>query len=140
MNLQERYTIEDCLIYMETLSIQGDTVVNYTLPSSFELDFTIYSTIPTTDPSIAFVRFNSSSGVWMGKGSSTSRNVSFFGTTFNSISSTYTDYDYSMTYENGVATLTDGTTTKTSTQSLSKLYLLASNGGSQLKNIKLKPL
>lgn len=105
------------------------------------MDFTIYSTTPTTDPSIAYVRFNSSSsGDWVGKGGSTSREVSFFGTTFNSISSTYTDYNYSMTYSNGVATLTNGTTTKTSNQTLTTLSILTSNGGSQLKNIKIKPL
>ena len=141
MGLQETYGIEDCLVYRETLSIQGDTILNYALPSSFSLDFTIYSTLPTTDPSIAYVRFESStSSKWIGKGGSTSRDVYFFGTVFNTIANTYTDYDYSMTYENGVATLTDGTTTETSTQSLSTLYQLTSNGGSQLKNIKIKPL
>ena len=141
MSLQETYSIEDCLKYWETLSIQGDTIVNYSLPSNFEVDFTIYSTNPTTDPSVAFLRFNSSSGVWCGKGSSTSRAVySIGGTTFSQITNVNTDYNFTLTYENGVATVTDGTNTETSSQTLTKLYLFASKGGSQLKNIKLKPL
>lgn len=140
MNLLETYSIEDCLKYWETLSIQGDTSVNYSLPSNFELDFTIYSTKPTTDPSIAYLRFNSSRGIWCGKGDSTSRVVSFFENSFSQITNANTDYNFTLTYENGVATLTDGTNTQTSSQTLTKLYLFSSKGGSQLKNIKLKQL
>ena len=140
MLVSETYSIEDCLKYWETLSIQGETSVNYSLPSNFELDFTIYSTKPTTDPSLAYFRFNSSSGIWCGKGGSTSRVVSFFGNSFSQITNVNTDYNFTLTYENGVATLTDGTNTQTSSQTLTKLYVFNSRGGSQLKNIKLKPL
>ena len=134
----ETYAIEDCIRYWE--SVSGIVTINYSLPSEFQLDFTIYSTNILLDPSVAFFRFQSSTGIFIGKGSSTSANVQFFGTTFNQITETNTDYNYSMTYKNGVATLTDGTTTQTSTKTLTKLYLLNSQGDSQLKNLKIKPL
>jgi len=134
----ERYIVEDCIRYWE--SVSGIVTINYSLPSEFQLDFTIRSTNILIDPSVAFFRFQSSSGTFIGKGSSNSANVQFFGSVFNQITETNTDYNYSMTYENGVATLTDGTTTQTSTKSLTKLYLLNSQGDSQLKNLKIKPL
>ena len=136
--VSETYEVEDCIRYWE--SVSGVVTINYSLPSEFQLDFTIYSTNILIDPSVAFFRFQSSSGIFIGKGSSNSANVQFFGSVFNQITETNTDYNYSMTYSNGVATLTDGTTTKTSTITLTKLYLLNSQGDSQLKNLKIKPL
>ena len=135
--LQKTFVIDDCLKYWETLSINGDTIVDYTLPSEFEIDFTIYSTVLTSNTSIGFLRFNNASGVWIGKGNSTNRNIYFFDTIIRQITQTNTDYNFVLTYRNGITTLTDGTNTYTSTQSLDKLYSLVSNGGTRLKNIKL---
>ena len=136
--VSKTFVIEDCNKYWNTIS-DGDTICNYDLPSSFKLEFSILSSAPTTASSISLLRFNSSSGVWCGKGSSGSANISLFGTTFSSITAN-TEYNYVLTYQNGVATLTDGTTTKTSSQTLTKLYLLASTTNSKLKEIKIKPL
>ena len=138
INFSKTYSLEDCIRYWG--SVSGIVTINYTLSSEFQLDFTIRSTNILIDPSVAFFRFQSSSGIFIGKGSSNSANVQFFGSVFNQITETNTDYNYSMTYKNGVATLTDGTTTQTSTRTLTKLYLLNSQGDSQLKNLKIKPL
>ena len=138
--LQETFVIDDCLKYWETLSINGDTIVDYTLPSEFEIDFTIYSTVLTSNTSLGYLRFNNASGVFVGKAASLQTNIYFFDTIISQITQTNTDYNFVLTYRNGITTLTDGTNTYTSTQSLDKLYSLVSNGGTRLKNIKLKAL
>lgn len=130
--------IEDCIKYWDNLPNQ-DTVVNYTLPSSFKIEFTLYSTSVSQNPSASFIRFNNSSGGWIGKGSNYNGTISFFGTTFTTINSNI-KYNYVLTYENGVATLTNGTTTKTSSQTLTKIYTLTSWNYGKMLIVKIKPL
>lgn len=130
--------VQDCIKYWDTLP-NADTIVNYNLPSEFKIEFTIYSPNVAQNPSAAFLRFNNSSGGWVGKGSNYNGTISLFGTTFSTITSNR-EYDYVLTYQNGVATLTDGTTTKTSSQTLSKLYQLTSWNYGKLLIVKVKPL
>ena len=132
--------VQDCIKYWDTLP-NADTIVDYNLPSEFKIEFTIYSPNVAQNPSAAFLRFNSSNGVWVGKGSNYNGNIYFVGTTtvFSTINSN-TEYNYVLTYENGVATLTDGTNTKSSTQTLTKLYTLVSWNYGKLLNVKVKPL
>lgn len=137
--LTKTFAVEDCNKYWGTIQAGSEIAVDYSLPSSFKLEFTIFSSAPTTAPSVSLLRFNASNGIWLGKGSSGSANITLFGTAFGSISAN-TEYNYVLTYEGSVASLTDGTTTKTSTQSLTKLYSLASTSNSILKEIKVKPL
>ena len=114
--------------------------MDYNLPATFKLEFTLRSTNLTQNPSVAIVRFNNSSGVWCGKGSHTSGTIYFLGgTTFGSIRAN-TDYNYVLTYDGSLATLTDGTTTKSSNQTLTKLYELPSWDNAKLSNVKIKPL
>ena len=113
--------------------------MNYNLPSEFKIEFTIYSPNVAQNPSAAFLRFNNSSGGWVGKGSNYNGSIYFFGTIIGEITSNR-EYDYVLTYQNGVATLSDGTTTKTSSQTLSKLYQLTSWNYGKLLIVKVKPL
>ena len=136
--VSKTYSIEDCVKYWDTLP-NADQDVQYSLPSRFKLEFTIFSPNLTQSPSVAFLRFNSSNGGFVGKGSNSSGTIYFFGTTFSTISAN-TDYEYSLSYENGSVTLTDGTTTKTSSQTLTSIYRISSWDNAKLKNIKIKPL
>lgn len=141
MLLQETYSIEDCVRYWDNSQIDHttDMVVDMDLPSNFEIDFGMYSTSPTTETSIGLLRFNNSSGVWCGKGGSSSRTISFNGTTLNSINAN-TQYDYILRYENGTGTFKIEQSSISSTVNITKLYIIASRGGTHLNYVKIKPL
>ena len=140
MIVSEIFSLEDCARYWSNSQIDhtADMIVDMSLPSNFEIDFGMYSTSPTTGTSIVLLRFNNSSGVWCGKGGSSSRNISFNGTTLNSINNT--QYDYILRYDNGTGTLKVGENSISSTVNITKLYLIASRGGTHLNYIKIKPL
>lgn len=110
------------------------------MPSSFKIEFGIYATqLNHGSSNVAFLRFNSSSGVFVGKGSNNNGTIYYFGQTVGTMT-VNTDYDFVLTYENGSSSLTDGTTTKTSSNTLSKISGLSSWNYSYFKYIKLKPL
>ena len=89
----------------------------------------------------AFIRFNSSSGPYVGKGATNSRNITFNGVTLHQIP-TSTDTEYTLSYDNGSCTLTSGADTITTSVSLTKLYSITAinTNHAHLKNIKIKPL
>ena len=141
----ETYSIEDCIRYDSTDYVNVDAVKNWDLPSEFKLSFIIRSDSwsgSSGSMNAALIRFNSSTGVWCGKGSSSSRTIyAPNGVTLNSIPAN-TDVEYTLTYDNGNCSFTDGTSTVTTTASLTKLYMIGAqeSNHAHLKNIKIKPL
>ena len=120
--------------------------MNWDLPSEFKIQFTINSdsSTPTgTQGNTAYLRFNSSSGVYLGKSSSARRNIVLFDESHivHQIPVS-TDVEYTMTYQNGTATLTDGTDTVTNTATLTKLYNVVAFNSSHiyLKELRVKAL
>lgn len=141
MFVSEIYSIEDCIRYWSNSQIDHttDMVVDMSLPSNFEIDFGLYSTSTTTGTSVGLLRFNNSSGVWCGKGGSASTQISFNGTTLNTIYAN-TQYDYIFRYENGTGTFKLGQSSISSTTNITKLYSIVSRGGTHLNYVKIKPL
>ena len=143
MVLQETYEIEDCYKY-DTTAHNTNATLNYSLPSEFELQFTIYS-VSTASGNTCYLRFNNSNTIFIGKATSSNRNVYFNDGSDHYLGSTIpasTDYTLTLTYEDGVATLTDGVNTlPLSIASLTSIYNV--NIGRQdnyIKNIKIKAL
>ena len=141
ITLIQTYSIEDCVKYWPDSQIDhyNNMEIDMDLPVDFEIDFGMYSTAPTTGTSIGLLSFNNSSGVWCGKGSSSSRSVSFNGTTLNNINAN-TQYDYKFQYQNGTATFKVGESSISSTISITKLYSIVSRGGTHINYVKIKPL
>ena len=141
----ETYTVEDCIRYDSTDYVNVDAVKNWDLPSQFKLSFKILSDSwsgSSGSMNVALIRFNSSTGVWCGKGSSSSRTIyAPNGVTLTSIPANV-ETEYTLTYDNGNCSFTDGTSTVTTTASLTKLYMIAAqeSNHAHLKNIKIKPL
>ena len=143
MFLQERYEIEDCDRYDTTVH-NTNTVLNYSLPSEFELQFTLYSTNATTG-NTCYLRFNNSNTIFIGKATTSNRNVYFHDSSDHLLGSTIpvsTEYVLTLTYENGVATLTDGVNTLSlSISSLTSIYNVNVNRqDNYVKNMKIKAL
>ena len=143
MVLQETYEIEDCYKY-DTTAHNTNATLNYSLPSEFELQFTIYS-VSTVSGNTCYLRFNNSNTIFIGKATSSNRKVYFNDGSDHYLGSTIpesTDYTLTLTYEDGVATLTDGVNTlPLSIASLTSIYNV--NIGRQdnyIKNIKIKAL
>ena len=141
----ETYSIEDCIRYDSTDYVNVETIKNWDLPSQFKLSFIILSDSwsgSSGSSNVALIRFNSSTGVWCGKGGSNSRTIyAPNGVTLTSIPAN-TDVEYTLTYDNGNCSFTDGTSTVTTTASLTKVYSITAQESSHahLKNIKIKPL
>ena len=124
---------------MQTYTSQTGDIVNYNLPNEFKLEFILNSNNSSSTNS-AFLRFNNSSGNFIGKGSSSNRNIYLQDVILNTIPVS-TDVEYTITYDNGVTTLSDGTDTVNKTGlSLTSLYAIIGSSNCQLKNIKIKPL
>lgn len=140
MNLQETFVIEDCIkTYLQTYTSQTGDIVNYNLPNEFKIEFILNSNNSSSTNS-AFLRFNNSSGNFIGKGSSSNRNIYLQDVILNTIPVS-ADVEYTITYENGITTLSDGTDTVSKTGlSLTSLYAIVGSSNCQLKNIKIKPL
>ena len=141
--LQERYEIEDCDRYDTTVH-NTNTVLNYSLPSEFELQFTLYSTNATTG-NTCYLRFNNSNTIFIGKATTSNRDVYFYDGSNHLLGSTIpvsTEYVLILTYENGVATLTDGVNTLSlSISSLTSIYNVNVNRqDNYVKNMKIKAL
>ena len=137
--LQERYEIEDCYkTYMQEYTSASN--VNYDLPSKFLIEFTLWANSVGGYGGSAFLRFNNSSGAYVGKGSSQSRNITINTTVLNQLP--VSEYKtFYLSFENGVATLTDGTDSITSSLTLTKLYQINSGGvNGKIKNVKIKAL
>ena len=146
MILQEIFVLEDCWKYDTTVYQNTKaTVLNWDLPSSFQMQFIFNSDGTTPSGSVentCFFRFNNSNTIFVGKGSSSSRNIYLDGNTILNQMPVSTDVEYTLTYQNGTATLTDGTDTVTASLTLTKLYSVNANSSShaQVKNIKIKAL
>ena len=137
--LQERYEIEDCYkTYMQEYTSASN--VNYDLPSKFLIEFTLWSNSVGGYGGSAFLRFNNSSGAYVGKGSSNNRNITINTTVLNQLP--VSEYKtFYLSFEDGVATLTDGTDSITSSLTLTKLYQINSGGSNgKIKNVKIKAL
>ena len=136
----ETCAIEDCIRYDSTVYQTPNNYVQWSLPSSFKVEFTLWSN-SDANYNVCYIRFNNSSGLYCGKGSSTSRNVSIGTTTLGTLP-TSTDTTYTLSYNGTTATLTDGTNTKSVSASLTSLYEVNANrnGNGVVKNIKIKPL
>lgn len=142
-SLQETYKIEDCYKY-DTTAHNTNAPLNYTLPSEFELQFTLYS-VSTVSGNTCYLRFNNSNTIFIGKATSSNRQVYFNDGSDHYLGSTIpesTDYTLTLTYEDGVATLTDGVNTLSlNIASLTSIYNV--NVGRQdnyIKNIKIKTI
>lgn len=141
--IQETFVVEDCYRYDTTVH-NTNTVLNYSLPPEFELQFTLHS-VSTVSGNTCYLRFNNSNTIFIGKATSSNRNVYFYDGSDHLLGTTVpesTDYTLTLTYENGVATLTDGVNTLSlSVASLTSIYNV--NVGRQdnyVKNIKIKAL
>ena len=135
----ETYEIEDCIHYWTNLP-NGDTTINYSLPSSFKMEFRIYATeLNHGIDNLAFIRFNNGSGPFIGKATQRNGTIYYFNRTLGDMTAN-TDCDFVFTYNNGSSSLTDGTITKTSKQTVSSIFSIESDSYSYFKYIKIKPL
>ena len=140
MFVSETYAIEDIYKYYDSVP-KSDTIVNLTLPTHFELTFKLYSRAATSDPSFAFMRFNNSSGAYMGKGSSGNGKVGINSTTLQTISSDV-EYSYQLVYDGTTKMYIKDTSTSitVNTGALTKLYMFTSSTHTDLTDIKIKAL
>lgn len=113
------------------------------MPSAFELKFIINTSNDTDNQNIGYIRFNTSSNGYMGKGSSSNHNFLLYdGSSAQTLATIpkNTDVEYTLTYQNGTATVTDGTNTKSASMTISKIYLLNFGTHCPLKLLQIKPL
>ena len=116
------------------------STVNYDLPSKFLIEFTLWCESIGGNTGSPYLRFNTSNGAYVGKGSSSSLNVGILTTVLNQLP-VLTDKTFYLSYEDGVATLTDGTDSISSSLTLTKLYSINSGGSNgKIKNVKIKAL
>lgn len=144
MIVSETYEVQDCIRYSPTDYVNVQPILNWDLPSRFKLSFIINSDSAQGSTGLtnaSYLRFNSSNGVWCGKGQSTNRNISFNGVTLHQIPVS-TDTEYTLEYDNGNCTFSSGEDSITTTVSLTKIYSLYAldQGHAHLKSIKIKPL
>lgn len=107
----------------------------------FILNSSSYSTGGSRE-NVGYVRFDSSTGGYVGKGATTSRNItcSPISKTLNQIPID-TDVEYILTKNNGVLTLTDGTDTVSgSTNTCTNLNHFKGTNDCKIKDIRIKPL
>lgn len=116
-NVQETFTVEDCVVYRETLSTN---ITDLTLPAKYKLEFDMPSTsnstyaiigTDTTHRILVGQMSNSNpslNGVWVYNGSSTP-------TQNNCPTSPTQNAHYTFTYENGAYTMSNGGSSITGT-------------------------
>lgn len=144
-SLQETFTIEDCVLYRETLS---STITDLTLPSKYTLEFDMPSTSNSTYAIIGTDTTHrilvgqmsnqnpSLNGVWIYNGSSTP-------TQNNCPTSPTQNAHYTFTYENGAYTMSNGGSSITGTipNNINMNNLLSSTyTPSAVRNYKIKAL
>lgn len=144
-SLQETFTIEDCVLYRETLS---SNITDLTLPAKYTLEFDIpstsnstYAIIGTDSTHRIFVGQMSNqnpslNGVWVYNGSSTA-------TQNNCPTSPTQNAHYTFTYEDGAYTLSNGGSSVTGTipSGINMQKLLSSTyTPSAVRNYKIKAL
>lgn len=137
--------VEDCIkYYSDTYS--SSSIVNFTLPTNYKIEFTIFSDSSTSTSSgsgnTAFIRFDTSSGAYVGKGATSNRNISMNTIALPNTIPVSVDTTYSFSKTNGTLALSDGTDTVTSStvSSYTKIYSLNGSSNGKLKTIKVKPL
>jgi len=143
--VSETYTLEDCLrVFPNTYTSQIS--VNLSLPTNWQIQFILnsssYNVSSGSRENVGYVRFDSATGGYVGKGGSGSRNItcSPISKTLNQIPID-TDVEYTLTKVNNVLTLTDGTDTVSgSTTSCTNLNHFKASSDGIMKNIRIKPL
>lgn len=145
MFVSETYSIEDCIKAWDT-TLTSQITPNYQLPSNWKIQFIInsndYSSSTGSRTNAPFIRFDSSSGGYIGKGSSASRiiTVSPISKTLNNIPVS-TDVEYTVTKNGNTLTASDGTSTVSgSTSNCNKLYLISASSDGNVKKVRIKPL
>ena len=122
--------------YLTTFGSQVN--VNLSLPTNYIIKFILNSN-SSGDPNICYLRFDSSSGAYVGKGSSTSRNITVSAISKNvGTIGTSVDTEYTFTKQNGVVTCTDGTSTVSgSTSSYNTLNHIMGSTNGKVKDIRI---
>lgn len=140
MSVSKIYSIQD--YYKSYLtSYFSQSVVNLDLPTDYEIEFTLFSNNSTINGNTGYMRFDSSSDGYVGKGSSNSRNIGIVSTFLPNPIPVSKDTTYIFKKENNVLSLTDGTDTITESNSnYTKLYSINGSTGGQIKNIKITKL
>jgi hypothetical protein len=140
-DLEETVVIEDCIKAWMTTYSSGYSV-NYSLPSSFQIEFTIKAGANMDESNIAFLRFNDSNGLFVGKGSSRNTNLNLGGSaSISNVLPVGSDAKCILTYENGSATLSYGEDSVTvNNLNITLLYKFECSANSTMKNIKVKTL
>ena len=143
--VQETFTVEDCVVYRETLSTN---ITDLTLPSEYKLEFDIpstsngtYAIIGTDSTHRIFIGQMSNNnpslnGVWVYNGSSTP-------TQNNCPTSPTQNAHYTFTYENGAYTMSNGGSSITGTipTGINMQKLLSSTyTPSAVRNYKIKAI
>ena len=144
-DLQETFTVEDCIVYRETLD---NNITDLTLPPEYKLEFDIpstsngtYATIGTDNTHRILVGQISNNnpglnGVWVYNGSSTP-------TQHNCPTAPTQNAHYTFTYENGAYTMSNGGSSITGTIptgiNMQKL-LSATYSISAVRNYEIKAL
>lgn len=140
--VSESYTIHDYYRYSSS-TYSSSTTVNWSLPTNFKLEFILNSNSATSN-NAPMVRFNNASSIFIGKASSSSRNGIWGDGQWTVIGDipVSTDTEYVLTYENNIATITDGTNTITMNVStdLTSIYGVIGFSNGVIKNIRITQL
>ena len=133
----EIFVIHDYFKYYLT-TYESQVNVNLSLPTNYIIKFILTSN-SGGDPNICYLRFDSSSGAYVGKGSSTSRNITVSAISKNvGTIGTSVDTEYTFTKQNGVVTCTDGTSTVSgSTSSYNTLNHIMGSTNGKVKDIRI---
>ena len=126
--------IEDCLRYGAYYSASTD--LNWSLPSEFELEFTI--NVPK-DSMACLIMDNGGTVNQLGKNNSYGTVVRFNGDYMMDIPYN-TDLTYTLQCKNGVATFTNGHTAVSANRTYSLIQRVTATKGAYVKNIKIKEI
>ena len=150
MNLQETYAIEDCIKYHST-SITSTTTTNWTLPSTYKLEFNIKKASSGNNGGYIVIGASSSSnrvligqmgqnfnGVWVYTNNSwaSQNNADHQPTAGSETIYTFSFDGSNYTFTNGVGDTLSGSISNVTMTNLAQIYL----NNTLLKNIKIKPL
>ena len=137
MFLTKTFVVHDYFKHYLT-TFESQVNVNQSLPTNYIIKFILNSN-NGGDPNICYLRFDSSSGAYVGKGSSTSRNITVSAISKNvGTIGTSVDTEYTFTKQNGVVTCTDGTSTVSgSTSSYTTLNHIMGSTNGKVKDIRI---
>ena len=139
--LIQTYEVQDCLRYNSS-EYSSTSVLDWNVPSQFKMSFILNSNSATSS-NTAFFRFNSSSAsLFLGKTGSGVRSMNLYNGSDHVLHQipASTDKEYTLLYDNGSATLTDGTDTISVSISITNIYQINCSTNGKIKQIKIKPL